>query len=83
MIPTFTSMAATTCLPETTGSLGMGNLNCCPDLLDLEVKDVPFLVVAFQHKAILVSDNIRSLVNKRSGIQTLSRDEILAIMDGK
>ncbi|MFW9916194.1 MAG: hypothetical protein ACFFGZ_11360 [Candidatus Thorarchaeota archaeon] len=39
-------------------------------LLDLEVKDVPYLVAAFQHKAILVSENIRSLVAKRQGIQT-------------
>jgi hypothetical protein len=39
-------------------------------LLDLEVKDVPYLVAAFQHKAILVSENIRSLVSKRQGIQT-------------
>ena len=38
-------------------------------ILDLEVKDVPYLVAAFQHTAILVSNNLRSLVAKRNLIE--------------
>ncbi|MFX1512113.1 MAG: hypothetical protein ACFFCQ_05970, partial [Promethearchaeota archaeon] len=38
-------------------------------LLDLETKDIPYLVAAFQYKAILISDNLRSLVNKRDLIE--------------
>ncbi len=40
-----------------------------PKMLDLEVKDVPYLVAAFQHTAILVSNDLRSLVNKRNLIE--------------
>ena len=38
-------------------------------ILDLEVKDVPYLVAAFQHTAILVSNDLRSLVDKRNLIE--------------
>ena len=38
-------------------------------ILDLEVKDVPYLVAAFQHNAILVSNDLRSLVEKRNLIK--------------
>ncbi len=52
-------------------------------LLDLEVKDVPYIVASFQYNAILISDDIRSLVNKREKIQAelniavMSSDEFL------
>lgn len=38
-------------------------------ILALELKDVPYLVAAFQHNAILVSNDLRSLINKRVPIQ--------------
>ncbi len=38
-------------------------------ILDLEVKDVPYLVAAFQHSAVLISNNLRSLVDKRKLIE--------------
>lgn len=38
-------------------------------ILDLEVKDVPYLVAAFQHSAVLVSNDLRSLVDKRKLIE--------------
>ena len=38
-------------------------------ILDLEIKDVPYLVAAFQHTAILVSNNLRSLIIKRNLIE--------------
>ena len=38
-------------------------------LLHLEVKDVPYLVAAFQHTGILVSNDLRSLVDKRTLIE--------------
>ncbi len=38
-------------------------------LLDLESKDVPYLVTAFQYKATIISDNLRSLVNRRELIK--------------
>ncbi len=53
-------------------------------ILDLEVKDVPYLVAAFQHSAILVSNDLRSLVNKRNliennlGIKIRTATEFLA-----
>lgn len=53
-------------------------------ILDLEVKDVPYLVAAFQYSAILVSNDLRSLVNKRNliennlGIMIRSTIEFLA-----
>jgi len=53
-------------------------------LLDLEVKDVPYLVVTFQHNAILVSNDLRSLVTKRDiidkslGIKILTSSEFLS-----
>jgi hypothetical protein len=53
-------------------------------ILDLVVKDVPYLVTAFQHSAILVSNDLRSLVNKRNliennlGIRILTATEFLA-----
>lgn len=40
-------------------------------ILDLEVKDVPYLVAAFQHTAILVSNDLRSLVDKRNLIEKI------------
>lgn len=40
-------------------------------ILDLEVKDVPYLVAAFQHTAILVSNDLRSLVEKRNVIERI------------
>ena len=50
-------------------------------LLELEVKDVPYLVAAYQHSALLLSNDIRSLVAKRDpiqkhlGIQLITLDE--------
>lgn len=38
-------------------------------ILDLEVKDVLYLVAAFQHTAILVSNDLRSLIDKRDLIK--------------
>lgn len=37
-------------------------------LLDLEVKDIPYLVAAFQHNALLISKDLRSLIIKRTFI---------------
>jgi predicted nucleic acid-binding protein len=54
-------------------------------LLALEVKDVPYIVAAYQHSAILVTNDIRSLIAKRMpiqkhlGIKIISLDEFLAI----
>jgi predicted nucleic acid-binding protein len=45
-------------------------------ILDLEVKDVPYLVAAFQHTAILVSNDLRSLVDKRNLIENNLRVKI-------
>lgn len=53
-------------------------------IMDLEVKDVPYLVTAFQHTAILVSNDLRSLVDKRNlienhlGIKIRTTKEFLA-----
>ena len=53
-------------------------------IMDLEVKDVPYLVAAFQHTAILVSNDLRSLVDKRNlienhlGIKIRTTQEFLA-----
>ena len=53
-------------------------------ILDLEVKDVPYLVAAFQHTAILVSNDLRSLIDKRNlieknlGIKIRTTTEFLA-----
>jgi len=53
-------------------------------ILDLEVKDVPYLVATFQHTAILVSNDLRSLIDKRNlieknlGIKIQTTTEFLA-----
>lgn len=39
-------------------------------LLDLEIKDVPYIVAAFQNKAILVTDDVRSIIARRDAIKT-------------
>lgn len=54
-------------------------------LLNLETKDVPYIVAAYQYKAILVTNDIRSLVNKGQkiknhlGIDVISLTEFLTI----
>ena len=50
-------------------------------ILDLEVKDVPYLVAAFQHTAILVSNDLRSLVDKRNLIENNLRIKIRTITE--
>jgi predicted nucleic acid-binding protein len=39
-------------------------------LLDMEIKDMPYIVVAFQHRAILVTKDVRSIYAKRGDIKT-------------
>ncbi len=52
-------------------------------LLGVEAKDVPYLVAAFQHKAILISDDVRSLISKseslkkKLGITLLTSDAVI------
>lgn len=38
-------------------------------LLEIEIKDVPYIVAAFEHDAILITNDIRSLVLKRDLIK--------------
>jgi len=52
-------------------------------LLDLERKDVPYIVAAFQYNAIFLTEDVRSLLEKRNlikqklNIEILSMDEFL------
>jgi len=68
----------------------ISEVRCIPEfkiiakILDLEVKDVPYLVATFQHTAILVSNDLRSLIDKRNlieknlGIKIQTTTEFLA-----
>ncbi len=38
-------------------------------LLGIEAKDVPYLVAAFQHNVILISDDVRSLISKSENLK--------------
>jgi len=46
-------------------------------LLDLEIKDIPYLVTAFQHNALLISNDLRSLIAKRNIIHKYLSIKIL------
>ncbi len=55
-------------------------------IFDLEPKDVPYLVLSFKHKAILVTEDYRSLYSKRKkinsflGVKVHSVEETLALL---
>jgi hypothetical protein len=50
-------------------------------LLGLEVKDVPYVVAAFQFDAILVTTDVRSILNKNGTIKQLLGLEIMSLED--
>lgn len=49
------------------------------ETFELEPKDVPFIVLAFKHKAPLITSDKKSLLNKRTPIQTKLKIHILSI----
>ncbi len=54
-------------------------------LLDLEIKDIPYLVASFQNNAMLVTDDLRSIITKRQiidknlGLKILTTEEFLEL----
>ena len=50
-------------------------------LLDLEIKDIPYLVAAFQNNAMLVTDDLRSIITKRQIIDKNLGLKILTIAE--
>ena len=50
-------------------------------VLDLEPKDVPYIIVAFNNKSIVITQDERSIINKRNFIKEKLEIEILTISE--